>query len=204
MNKERKEQIKQKSKEMIEQLNIYDDVDVLKTQVEELTTNVNTLTDVLAYQEAELDQAKIDVRKAGEAIQNNVNDIDDLFTMMNTSIDFDQHANEYIEDSGWLPLELNTGWVSNQYETEVPMYRKIGKLVMLRGLVSCNTDTDVTIATLPAGFRPQTTFTRWACAVNQTDSTNVQINNRGVISDYSKGTASRSFLCLAGISFFVE
>ena len=108
-----------------------------------------------------------------------------------------------IEDSGWIPLELNEGWSMNDYATEIPMYRKIGKLVMLRGLVSATSAASTTIAVLPKGFYPSTSFNRFPCALNQTDMVNVQVSRHG-ITDYTKGTKTRTFLCLNGISFFVD
>ena len=115
----------------------------------------------------------------------------------------DKIADVTVEDTGWIPLELNEGWSMNDYATEVPMYRKIGKLVMLRGLVSATSAASNTIAVLPKGFYPSTSFNRFPCSLNQTDMVNVQVSRHGII-DYTKGTKTRTFLCLNGISFFVD
>lgn len=108
-------------------------------------------------------------------------------------------------DSGWISLTLNEGWSMNDYTTEQPMYRKVGNLVMLRGLVNATTAAGNLIATLPAGFRPATnSFSRFVCSLNQSEQANIQVSNTGVISDYTKGSQTRTFLCLNGISFFVD
>lgn len=50
-------------------------------------------------------------------------------------------------DSGWQPLTLENGW------TGTPVYRRVGKVVEIRGSVSGGT-LNSNIATLPVGFRP--------------------------------------------------
>lgn len=109
-----------------------------------------------------------------------------------------------IIDSGWLDLTLKTGW-SFQYETDKPQYRKVGKVVYLRGLVDATASAGTTLGELPAGFRPVGQFNRFACALNQKDFANVQVGRNGLITDYTKTTAvARTFLCLNGISFFAD
>lgn len=104
-------------------------------------------------------------------------------------------------DTGWINLTLNDGWTMGDYASEVPQYRKIGNIVYLRGLVNATTAAGNIIATLPQGFRPAGYFNRFACALNQTDKVNVQVNANGLINDYQKGTNGRTFLSLNGISF---
>lgn len=56
-----------------------------------------------------------------------------------------------LSDSGWQTLPLAEG--IEAYGGSVPQYRKVGKVVSLRGAVK-NVLAAGTIATLPAGFRP--------------------------------------------------
>lgn len=104
-------------------------------------------------------------------------------------------------DTGWINLTLNSGWSMNDYEAEKPQYRKIGKVVYLRGLVNATAAAAGILATLPAGFRPAGYFNRFVCSLNQVDNAIVQINANGVINDHQKGSKSRMFLSLNGISF---
>lgn len=103
-------------------------------------------------------------------------------------------------DTGWIDLTLSSGWTF-QYSGDKPQYRRIGNIVYLRGLIDATSAAAGTIATLPAGFRPLGSFVRFTCSLNQTEYANVQVNNNGVINDHQKGTKTRTFLCLAGISF---
>lgn len=109
-------------------------------------------------------------------------------------------------DSGWIDLPLNTGWTMNDYDTEKPQYRKVGKVVMLRGLVNATSAAGNEIATLPSGFRPNKGYyNRWDCALGAANErVNVQVNTSGQIADWNKGTNTRMFLCLNGISFLVD
>lgn len=107
-------------------------------------------------------------------------------------------------DSGWINLTLNSGWTMNDYAAEVPQYRKIGKIVYLRGLVNATTAAGNIIATLPAGFRPSGYFNRFPAALNQGEFAMIQINANGQINDYTKGTKGRGFLSLNGISFISD
>lgn len=108
-------------------------------------------------------------------------------------------------DSGWINLTLNEGWAMNDYTTEQPAYRKVGNLVMLRGLVNATAAAGNYIATLPEGFRPAlNSFNRFVCTHNQADQVNIQVGNNGIISDYTRNAQVRTFLCLNGISFFVD
>lgn len=61
-----------------------------------------------------------------------------------------------VSDSGWNALPLSEG-VEAYATTQIPQYRKIGKVVFIRGAVKGITATG-TIATLPAGYRPAATM----------------------------------------------
>lgn len=108
-------------------------------------------------------------------------------------------------DSGWINLTLNDGWAMNDYTTEQPAYRKVGNLVMMRGLVNATAVAGNHIATLPEGFRPAlNSFSRFVCTHNQSEQVNIQVGTNGIISDYTRNAQARTFLCLNGISFFVD
>ena len=107
-------------------------------------------------------------------------------------------------DTGWVNMTLNTGWTMNDYESEFPQYRKIGNIVYLRGLLNATSAAGNIIATLPEGYRPRGYFNRFVCSLNQTDNAIVQINANGQINDHQKGTKSRMFLSLNGISFIAD
>lgn len=72
------------------------------------------------------------------------------FTSMEETLDQVLNAEE---DTGWLPLTLQNG-VEAYSTNQVPQYRKVGKIVFVRGAVKNITARDTVIATLPAGFRP--------------------------------------------------
>lgn len=116
--------------------------------------------------------------------------------------DIDTLAN----DSGWINLTLEDGWTMNDYTAEVPQYRKIGKIVMLRGLVNATAAADRKVATLPEGFRPISGwYNRYNSVLNQSDYVNVQINPNGDILDYNKTTSvGRAFVCLSNIVFMAN
>ena len=61
-----------------------------------------------------------------------------------------------VNDSGWKTLPLAEG-LEAYGSTQIPQYRKIGKIVFVRGAVKGITATG-TIATLPAGYRPAVTM----------------------------------------------
>lgn len=56
-------------------------------------------------------------------------------------------------DSGWLTLSLSEGIVAYN-EANIPQYRKIGKLVIIRGTVKGITARNTVIGNLPVGYRP--------------------------------------------------
>lgn len=201
-----------KLKAEVEERNIYTDVEELKAAIEELRPMVEAHTLMIDFLTSECERIDIDVKNLRynfNLINTEIEDIVAVLTNMGdwmTELESKVDNMQGIEDSGWLDLTLSDGWSATEYATEKPMYRKIGKTVMLRGLVNATSAAGVTIATLPAGFRPATTrFNRYVCAVGTGNATaNLQVNYYGVLSDYAKGTASRTYLALNGISFFVE
>lgn len=129
-----------------------------------------------------------------------------LETRFKNKVTFDDVSGiPQLVDSGWIDLTLNSGW-SYQYDTDKPQYRRIGNVVYLRGLVDGTASAPTTIGELPVGYRPSAgAFNRFACALNQKDYVNIQVGRNGLITDYTKTTSTaRTFICLSGISFFVN
>lgn len=56
-------------------------------------------------------------------------------------------------DTGWITLPLAAGIMAYN-EANIPQYRKIGNLVVIRGTVKGITARNTVIGNLPAGFRP--------------------------------------------------
>lgn len=80
-------------------------------------------------------------------------------------------------DSGWIDLPLASG-ISAHNSTSFPCkYRKIGNKVYVRGCVKGFTETEKVVATLPAGFRPVSSFyMQKATDGGKTDTFNVRTN----------------------------
>lgn len=128
------------------------------------------------------------------------------FEQMNDSFDFSiQEINKKIVDSGWIDLSLNSGW-SYQYDQDKPQYRRIGNVVYLRGLIDGTPSAPTTIGELPVDFRPSAgSFNRFACPLNQKDYVNIQVDQNGLITDYTKTTSTtRTFVSLSNISFLTN
>jgi hypothetical protein len=71
-----------------------------------------------------------------------------------------------VTDSGWLDLPLATG-ITAYSDAQKPRYRKIGNEVFLSGVYKGVTASNITIATLPEGFRPTKKIIFTAAAVGQ-------------------------------------
>jgi len=54
----------------------------------------------------------------------------------------------------WTGLSFGSGWTSYGSSYQTGQYKKVGDLVLLRGLVARTSGVGTTIATLPAGYRP--------------------------------------------------
>lgn len=59
----------------------------------------------------------------------------------------------YLDDSGWMDLPLADG-IKKWSDVNTPQYRRIGKLVFIRGAVKGITERNIVLGTLPEGFRP--------------------------------------------------
>ncbi|EES49213.1 GDSL-type esterase/lipase family protein [Clostridium botulinum] len=59
-------------------------------------------------------------------------------------------------DTGWLPLPLINGTVANTID--IPSYRRVGRMLSLKGEIDNIISTVTTVATLPSGFTPNSKF----------------------------------------------
>jgi hypothetical protein len=59
----------------------------------------------------------------------------------------------YVADTGWADLTLKNGWTAATGNRS-PQFRRIGKVVYLRGRAVGAASTSTTLATLPVGFIP--------------------------------------------------
>lgn len=58
-------------------------------------------------------------------------------------------------DTGWVNLTLQNGWVSYGYPFPSPQCRRIGNVIMLRGVMRSGLKANgTTVFTLPSGFEP--------------------------------------------------
>ena len=101
--------------------------------------------------------------------------------------------NEYMFDTGWIQMQLTSSFkkYSDQSKQE---YRRIGKTVYLRGVMSPATTipgsvNEVTITTLPEGFRP-TRAEGQLCQGSMKNTWHLTINPDGVVAFSRYGTTS--------------
>ncbi|WP_428817310.1 viral A-type inclusion protein [Clostridium butyricum] len=90
-------------------------------------------------------------------------------------------------DTGWLDLPLSSG--INSVSGYTCQYRKIGKLIKLRGIITNMTSLN-TVATLPAGCRPSVS-SKYLISVNTNNGIYAQINvdkNGSLILGYTSQT----------------
>lgn len=114
--------------------------------------------------------------------------------------------NAGLADSGWIDLTLNSGWQLTSYATDVPQYRKIGKLVILRGLVDATSSVNGDIATLPVGYRPgRGAYNRFVVSHHTNEYAAISVSADGKIKDIMKSTGTpRTNLCLNGVMFLTD
>lgn len=166
--------------------NIYDDVELLQTEVEALKTKVATLYPTILTAGADIHALDIgeyiipnatvcatlvnkptsrtatgyvSVISCGDSGQKIVK-----YTLCDRTSVITYYAAYYTEtwgawieinssDSGWLDLPLASG-ITAYNESQKPRYRRVGKTVFLSGVIKGVTASDVTVATLPNGYRP--------------------------------------------------
>lgn len=92
-----------------------------------------------------------------DALEAQVNGLITDFNYMGRKIvNLEETVEELInaqEDTGWITLPLASG-ITAYNEANTPQYRKIGKLVVIRGTVKGVTGRNTVIGTLTEGFRP--------------------------------------------------
>lgn len=112
----------------------------------------------------------------------------------------------HLEDTGWLAVVLQNGWLNydDTYGDYLFRYvRKIGGIVHLRGLIKTGTITvGTTLFTLPAGYRPAKTLL-FRCASYNGGNWLMGINNVGTVY-IAEATASTTWTSLTGVSFIAE
>lgn len=85
-----------------------------------------------------------------EALEQEISTMNTALTSMGDTVETILTATE---DSGWQTLPLATD-IEAYNEMNIPQYRKIGNLVVIRGTIKGITERNTVIATLPEGFRP--------------------------------------------------
>lgn len=114
--------------------------------------------------------------------------------------------NEKVQDSGWQNLQFINSW-RNESGQNPAQYRKIGKIVYLRGLVYNGGNSNRNVAQLPDGFFPKSLtsnlyfLTRVSGQTNNSPS--VQITKQGVLMAPSNLTEGQ-WIELDSISFLVD
>lgn len=107
-------------------------------------------------------------------------------------------AEATIDPTAWTSLTLSAGWTGT-FE-----YRKIGDMVWLRGLNLVAGTLGVTMATLPAGFRPPASVVLLsACDGGAPRFVGVVVSSTGAIrfdNYYGGGTVSNVYLGSLGFS----
>lgn len=110
--------------------------------------------------------------------------------------------NDYAKDSGWINLELENGVM---LDTQ-PQYRKIGKMVQLRGRIKNLSiiNSNTTFATIPVGYRPsQGIYTK--CGFSSSNSCNVGVSiDGGMYASRYSSNVSDSDVLIFNIIYFVD
>lgn len=121
------------------------------------------------------------------------------------------------EDSGWIDAELTSQFVNNGTNYHAPGYRKIGKMVEIRGVLKSTSELSADdvennsydIFTLPKGYRPSYSFYE-VCQGNVGCTWRLYVGNNGTVrlSRYSKGgvayTVSTSSFLPFHTTFFTD
>lgn len=100
------------------------------------------------------------------------------------------------EDSGWIDAELTSQFVNNGTSYHAPGYRKIGKMVEIRGVLKSTSEISATnvesnsydIFTLPEGYRPSYSFYE-VCQGNIGCTWRLYVGSNGIVrlSRHEKG-----------------
>lgn len=111
-----------------------------------------------------------------------------------------ENKEDAIEDTGWQNLNLLNNWVNYGNYFDNAQSRKIGKQVLLRGLIKSG-NLNVACAQLVQALRPQNAKI-FLC---KTDSSyvEVRIDAEGLVI-IKQADGAQTWTSLAGISFFVD
>lgn len=99
---------------------------------------------------------------SADTVEDEIREFNEIFSRSGSRSIYDDVAQLQIDvsnlkaataDSGWLTLPLSEGIVAYN-EANSPQYRKIGKLVIIRGTVKGITARNTVIGNLPNGYRP--------------------------------------------------
>jgi hypothetical protein len=106
-----------------------------------------------------------------------------------------------LADSGWQNVTLQNGWTvygDGSYGT-LAVYRKVGSIVFLRGLLTSTAATAGTAFTLPAGYRPAG-VTRLFGAHADSGFARYDVSSDGRVT----GPTGRGWVSFSGITFLAE
>ena len=120
----------------------------------------------------------------------NPNGVASTQTVMDIKLNY---LDEYCTDSGWKNLPLSSDFEAYA-STSVPKYRKVGKVVEVRGAVKptatiTSSSTEITIGTLPSGYYPSNYAVILVCQGSGQSQWTLTINTSGKVSmsRYSTG-----------------
>lgn len=84
------------------------------------------------------------------SLNTDLNNLRNHFTSLEETVEELLNAES---DTGWITLPLASG-ITAYNEANIPQYRKVGKVVFIRGTVKGVTARNTVIGTLPEGFKP--------------------------------------------------
>lgn len=105
-------------------------------------------------------------------------------------------ATKFIQATQWYDFGYGSGWASYANGYYHPSYRKIGDMIHLRGNIKRASGTNVTMCTLPVGFRPYLKVR--LPVLTDTGLGSIQIATDGDVKYVSGGTG---WIVLDGLSF---
>jgi hypothetical protein len=105
-------------------------------------------------------------------------------------------------DTGWQAASLQNGWIRFNSDYAPVSYRRIGKVVYLRGTAKGGTTNNgVTLFNLPSGFRHP--YNLNLAAVSDGNYFNLRTYSSGAVL-LANGNISSAWVCVDGISFTID
>jgi hypothetical protein len=105
------------------------------------------------------------------------------------------------EDSGWIVPTFQNSWVAYSAPWAPVGYRKIGNIVILRGLIAAGSSISAVMFNLPAGYRPTAGFSH-IFAVQSADAlARLEVHASGNV---NASNGSTSWVSLSGVSFVAD